>query len=99
MEKDVGSITSSSDTNDDDEIVIFSDNYKYNEEAENEDYKISAIPDINLEHEFDDDEVDEVVDQATYFQKGKPCFHGLTEEKMTLKQQQMERHTVGHCIQ
>lgn len=36
-------------------------------------------------HDFDDNNVDDFVAQAAYFQKGTPFFHGLTEQHMTNK--------------
>ena len=85
-----------SDTDEDDKIVILSEDYKFFNEEEEEDYVISDVADIDSKHEFDDDDVDEFVDRAIYFQNGTPFFHGLTEEQMSNKKQQIERHTSGH---
>ena len=67
------------------------------EDAEEEDsYKCEDDDDIDSEHDFDDDDVEQFVARATYFQKGEPIFHCLTEAEMNLKKEQIEKHTFGH---
>ena len=53
---------------------------------------------MDFEHKYNDDDMDEFVACATYFQnkESTPTFHGLTEEEVAIKEKQIEKHSNGH---
>lgn len=58
----------------------------------------TAIEELDYEHDFDEDDTSDFVARATYFQSTDctPTFCGLTEEEISIKEKQIDRHSNGH---
>ena len=65
---------------------------------EDAEYIDTEAEEIDLEHEYDEDDTEEFVARATYFQskESTPTFYGLTDEEIAKKEKQIERHSNGH---
>ena len=66
--------------------LIFGQDYD-DEDDEDELYEEEGggLDDVDSIHAYDEDDIDEFVSRASYFQDYVPIFHGLTDEEATKK--------------